>query len=248
MSQCKSDTDIVIFVYGAMLSLRSQLQAKIVLKVISVVSFVIAFIWFVVEPGFEPILAFLGGTAALISSFVDSGQQSNDDETSSNLVNQTVRHDKQYDYLTSSLHKKPVERPKIKYRPTQDKVVEDKLYDAFISLRNLSFIILIFSLFMVCVLTAMMIARLDGIPLIGFIWLVTIFSIFIFMMKTLYRRISVTGYYGKIKLVDTRETIKHSLQKRTWGNVFTNIYMEAVISFLLKTKKREADKLMGWFG
>jgi hypothetical protein len=45
---------------------------RLTLRVIAVLSWIVSLIWFIAQPGFEPLLAFLSGTAAFLGSFAAS--------------------------------------------------------------------------------------------------------------------------------------------------------------------------------
>jgi hypothetical protein len=45
-------------------------MAKTILYGITGISWIVALVWVVVDPGFEPLLAFLGGCASLVTTFL----------------------------------------------------------------------------------------------------------------------------------------------------------------------------------
>lgn len=56
--------------------MRQKVSPRVILRVISVVFWIVALGWMIFEPGFEPFLAILGGTATLITSYFVSGTPS----------------------------------------------------------------------------------------------------------------------------------------------------------------------------
>lgn len=49
-----------------------SISQRLILRAIAAISWLISIAWFISEPGFGPLLAFLTGTAALIGSFAAS--------------------------------------------------------------------------------------------------------------------------------------------------------------------------------
>lgn len=221
-----------------------EVPARRALHIIAIVSFIISVLWFLADPGFEPVLAFLGGAAVLIGSFIDRDQSGDHPDSTGVSADQTTELDHQEQDSPEIPGKKPAQRSSRKIDLYQ--TVEDALYfDAFTPAKALLWVILWFSLFIIGILPILAIAGADGaiFSFAGFIWLASVSGISTLMVKNLYRRISLTGFYGRIKLVDNRERVKDALLKREWGNFMMNISMRVLISLLLKTDKREVNKI-----
>jgi len=95
--------------------------------------------------------------------------------------------------------------------------VEDELYlNAFTPAKTLLWVILGGSLFIIGILPILAFAGADGAIFLfaGFIWLASVSGIYTIMVKNLYRRISLTGFYGRIRSIDEREKVKDTLLKR----------------------------------
>lgn len=229
-----------------MLGPRFTSPAQVSLLIIAIVSFIVSVVWFVTEPSFEPFLAFLAGIASLIGAFVDTDQLYRNAGT----PRQDHEFTQPYERFSEPIRRKPTRAQNSGRNRNLYERVENRLYfDAFAPMKALLPIIAIFSFIVMGILMVMIIAGADGASLsfIGLIWLGSVSTIYTFMIKALYRRINTTGFYDKIESVSGRETVKHSLQKRSWGNMLVDIYMRILIFSLLKTNKREANKFMRQF-
>ncbi|MBV7330929.1 hypothetical protein KFU94_22340 [Chloroflexi bacterium TSY] len=97
--------------------------AQTALQIIAIVSFIISAVWFVTEPSFEPILAFLGGAAALISSFVDTRKQNNNFDAGSKTASQHIKPDNHHDNLPEPVQQKSAQSLKLDHKVDKCKKV-----------------------------------------------------------------------------------------------------------------------------
>ena len=139
-------------------------------------------------------MAFLGGMAALISSFVDTDKPSNNSDTNRKANSQNITPNNRHDYFSEPIQQKSTRGRNSGRKIDLYKTIEDKLYlDAFTPMKALLPVIFVFSLITIGTLIVAIISGADDTSLsfIGLIWLASVSGIYIIMIKTLYRRINI---------------------------------------------------------
>lgn len=219
---------------------------QIFLPIIAFLSLLISTFWLILEPGFDSLLAFLGSTAALITLLNE--QYKNAKYANSTHTSDSNEQSIQEDETVSLPKKHRRTNKKVKLDSLdQDTAIVDKLYsEVFMPLKYFLFTITLLSVLFATTFLAMVVFEADEMVLVfaGFFGIFFLISICFYRIKRLHTQISTSGFYDPVKSVARRELIKKSLQEKAWGNLFLDLVMQALISFLLITNKTEANKFM----